>query len=54
MFNNGSLQGGAEKGFYYLERILDLLIRLFNALTGNSSKPAAPVPGEADQTPIDG
>lgn len=36
MFNNSAI-GGVSNGLYYLERILDIIIKFFAALTGGSS-----------------
>lgn len=46
MFGNNSEMGGAAMGLYYLERILDIIIRLFEALTGKKSSPTT-TPDEA-------
>lgn len=36
MFNS-SLKGGADNGIYYLERIISIIINLFQSLFGISS-----------------
>lgn len=55
MFNSNSSMGGVVNGLYYLERILDIIIRLFNALTGKSTttKPETTAPETTTTTPVE-
>lgn len=54
MFNNGN-HGAVERGIAYLERIIDLIVRLLNALMGGGSSSATTTaPATTTEAPAEG
>lgn len=55
MFNNGS-HSAVERGIGYLERIIDLIVRLLNALMGggSSSNTTTTAPATTTEAPAEG